>query len=81
MGRSIGSGPAIHLAHQNKVGALLLISPVSSIKRIAEVMVGRIPAKMIRERFDNLAKIEDVHCPTFILHGKKDALIPFDHAK
>lgn len=35
LGRSIGSGPAIHVASKRSTGALILISPFKSIRNIA----------------------------------------------
>lgn len=32
---------------------------------------------LVHNRFDNLGKIADLHCPVFIAHGTSDALIPF----
>jgi len=30
----------------------------------------------VKERFDNLNKIDKVKCPTLYIHGKQDKLIP-----
>ena len=35
VGRSLGSGPACHVVELYKPGALLLISPLSSVKAVA----------------------------------------------
>lgn len=35
---------------------------------------------LVRERFDNLSEIKKVRCPTLIIHGQKDTLIPESHA-
>ena len=36
---------------------------------------------LVKERFVNIEEMENVKCPTFFLHGKKDKLIPYQHSK
>ena len=52
-GRSIGSGPACHLAAKFNPACLLLISPIKSVKDAARVLYGRVADYFIEERFDN----------------------------
>lgn len=80
MGRSIGTGPACYLASKWGVGALVLISPYTSIRKVVKHMFGALSQYIIKERFKNFEMIEDVICPTFILHGEKDTVIPMDHS-
>lgn len=80
MGRSLGSGPATHLAAKFKPGCLCLISPYTSIKSVARTKVGFLSA-MLAQQFDNLSKMHRVTCPTFIVHGAKDVMIPVDQAQ
>ena len=40
MGRSLGSGPSSHLAAKYEPGALIMISPLTSIKSVADATVG-----------------------------------------
>lgn len=42
MGRSIGSGPATHLAAKFNPGCLMLIAPIKSLKSVATNLVGNI---------------------------------------
>ena len=83
MGRSIGSGPAIWLAAEKKPGALALISPHTSIRGVVRDLfgLGVVAQFLVNERFRNLEVIRQVECPTFILHGEKDKLIPPSHAR
>ena len=81
MGRSIGSGPATHFASQYPVGALVLISPFTSLKSVAKYNFGSIASSLVNQRFDNEAKILNVMCPCLFIHGKEDTLIPFEHSK
>ena len=81
VGRSLGTGPVIELATRCRVGCMVLISPFSSIKEVVKNMVGSFGQLFIKQRFDNLSKAPRVKCPTLILHGEKDALVPAEHAK
>ena len=79
-GRSIGTGPATHLARYRKVGCLLLMSGYTSIKDIVRGKAWGV-ASIIKERFNNIENIRHVTCPTFLVHGKKDTLIPYTHSQ
>ena len=68
MGRSLGSGPATHLASKFTPGALVLMSPFCSIKSVANSKVGFL-SFLLADMFDNIAKMPMVECPTFIVHG------------
>lgn len=76
-GRSIGSGPSIHLATRTAVRGLVLQSPLLSIYRVAFHSRFTLPGDM----FPNVDKISKVRCPTYVVHGTKDEIIPFWHAE
>ena len=80
LGRSLGSGPATYLASKFQPGGLILMSPLTSIKHIATSKVGFF-SFLIANQFDNLSRMPKVQCPTFIVHGQKDALIPIEQAQ
>ena len=79
-GRSMGSGPATYLSAHHNPGALILMSPYTSIRNIVRNKVGSWMSWIVAEHFDNLKLMPKVTCPTFIVHGQKDTLIPFEHA-
>lgn len=74
-GRSLGSGPSVELASKKVVAGLILDGAFTSTFRV-----------MTRwqilpwDKFDNLAKLPEVHCPTLIIHGEQDKTVPFRHA-
>lgn len=76
-GRSIGSGPSIHLATRTACRAMVLQSPLLSIYRVAFHSRFTLPGDM----FPNVDKIGKVNCPVYIVHGTKDEIIPFWHAE
>ena len=79
LGRSLGSGPATHIASKFEPGGLILMSPYTSIKNVATNKVGFL-SFLLAEQFNNLARMDKVTCPTFIVHGQLDRLIPISHA-
>mmetsp|Transcript_30755 Transcript_30755/g.27956 ORF Transcript_30755/g.27956 Transcript_30755/m.27956 type:complete len:222 (+) Transcript_30755:33-698(+) len=76
-GRSIGSGPATHLAARHKVNMLVLMSAYTSIKRVVKDMAGSIAAGLVAERFKNIDEISKVKSPVLIIHGIADKLISY----
>jgi len=75
MGRSIGTGVAIQVAALRNPSALVMISPFTSIKEVAKNLFGSL-SFLVKERFKSLDYAPNVTCPTLIIHGKLDTLIP-----
>merc|ERR1712091_528173 len=75
-GRSLGTGPAVHLASKYPVGGLILVSAFSSIKKAVQSIGGSVVAWIFQERFPNFRAIANVSCPTLFIHGERDGLIP-----
>ncbi|OMJ65814.1 hypothetical protein SteCoe_37582 [Stentor coeruleus] len=80
-GRSIGSGPATFLARTRKIGCLMLMSAYTSIKEAAKHFAGKIGERLIKERFENIKHMPYITCPTFLVHGIKDTVIPYYHSQ
>ena len=81
MGRSIGSGPACHLASTFvNCASLILISPIKSVKDVARQNYGRIVDLLLDERFDNFEVAKQIKCPVLIFHGIKDTMVPYEHS-
>lgn len=75
-GRSIGTGPAVYLAHKfPEIRALVLQSPFLSISNVVSGWSSLL-AFLMTERWDSKSIIEAVECPTIVFAGKKDKLIP-----
>lgn len=64
----MGSGPVIYISANYNPGALILMSPYTSIKEVVRNKVGFL-SFLVAEHFDNLKLMPEVMCPTFILHG------------
>lgn len=74
MGRSIGTGVALHIASLFKPLTLVLISPFLSLQEIINEKYPMLK-RFIKDRFVNHLKMSKLKCPTFILHGLKDNVI------
>lgn len=82
-GRSLGSGAAVHLAAQCgksdvPLAGLVLQSPIASAFR---VMLPHLWWTLPYDIFANIDKIGDVRCPTTIVHGTADRVVPLANAK
>jgi len=78
-GRSIGTGPAMHLASRYKVAGLVLVTPFLSVRGLFRDRVGPL-SMLVDEWFQNDEAMLDVQSPTLIVHGRKDRIIPWHHA-
>jgi hypothetical protein len=74
-GRSLGSGPSCYLAEHYPVGGLILDGAFSSTFRVM-TRVKILPW----DKFDNVARLPSIQCPTLLLHGTEDSTVPFAHA-
>jgi fermentation-respiration switch protein FrsA (DUF1100 family) len=75
-GRSIGTSPAIYLASMRRPNALITISAFTSIKAVADNLVGFLKI-FVKERLTSIDYIKNVTCPILFIHGQRDPLIPF----
>ena len=75
-GRSLGTGPSCYLASRSPVGGLLLETPfLSAFRTITEIPV------LPWDRFRNLDRLSSIKCPSLVVHGDSDEVIPFRHGK
>lgn len=82
MGNSIGSGPSTQMALEFSPRALILVSPFTSLTDVATETMWFLPMRrLLRDRFDNQAKIARLPMPVLIQHGTADMLIPSAHAE
>lgn len=82
LGESLGSGVATSIASQQPVSGLILIAPYTSIAEMAKRAFPWLPTGLILKhtfRADEWAKA--VKAPVLIIHGEKDATIPYEIGK
>jgi uncharacterized protein len=81
-GESLGSGPASYHAKISKVDTLILTSPFTSVKEVAQNMYKIYPAGIIvTENFDNINMLKDYENKLIIFHGKKDREISYKYSE
>lgn len=83
-GRSLGSGPSCYLAAKSalngeSVGGLILHSPFLSVYKVVADLNG-LDLGLVGDLFHNEKRARNVRCPTLIIHGKEDEVVPFWHA-
>jgi fermentation-respiration switch protein FrsA (DUF1100 family) len=78
-GRSLGSAIAVDLATRDAPYALILESPLPSIRYMARHAYPFLPVgPLLRTKYDTLAIISLVNAPLLVLHGDRDDIIPID---
>ena len=78
-GRSLGSGVACGVAARRAPRVLVIQSGFASLARLMRRWL--IPRPFVRDPFDNEAVLRDLDVPVLILHGTRDAVIPFSHGE
>jgi pimeloyl-ACP methyl ester carboxylesterase len=82
MGRSLGSGVAVHLAAHRRLQGVLLVSPYDSIVAVAKRHYPFLPVSlMLRHRFDSLASVPQINAPLLCLVASEDRVIPRAHSR
>ena len=81
-GRSIGTGVASYLASVQACRQLILETPYYNIETLARYYAPIFPVKaLMNYRFPTNEYLLKVKAPITILHGTKDEIIPYRHAK
>ncbi|HVH67268.1 MAG TPA: alpha/beta hydrolase [Gemmatimonadales bacterium] len=75
-GRSLGSAVASYTAAHHPTAGLILESPFTSARDMARNLYALLPRFILRLRLDNLANVKNAHCPTLVLIGDADRLVP-----
>ena len=82
LGESLGTNVAVDLAAKREVGALILLSSMSSLKDIAQHRYPFVPvASLIKHPFRSDLKIGRVKAPFLALHGTNDQRVPLKFAR
>ncbi len=81
-GESLGAAVALHLAAEGPARGLVLEAPFTSLPDIAARRYPWAPARLLlRQRYDNINKINKVKIKTLILHGENDKSTPPAHSE
>ncbi|EKX35396.1 hypothetical protein GUITHDRAFT_60584, partial [Guillardia theta CCMP2712] len=81
-GRSIGTGPAFHVASSGLAGGIVAISPFTSIQDVARDVAGNLGSLLSTgcSDWNNVEKMRGLTCPCVIVHGMRDEMIHYKHA-
>jgi len=76
-GESIGSAPALWLAAREKVAAVILEAPFSTLHELARTHYPFVPKAILKDfALDNLEMVQNLKSPLFIIHGEQDTICP-----
>jgi pimeloyl-ACP methyl ester carboxylesterase len=82
VGRSLGTGPAVHLAATRPVQRLVLLVPFDSLAAVARGTMPWLPVDLLlRDRWDAAAEAPQVRAPTTIVAAAFDPVGPTRHAE
>lgn len=81
MGRSLGSGVAVHLASVRPLRGVILVSPYDSLTSVAEDLYPRLPVKFFLGRsFESLSKAQKAASPMLAVIASEDEIITPPHS-
>ena len=81
MGRSLGSGVAVHVAAQRRVRGVILVTPFDSLLNVARRHYPILPVRfLLKHPFDSAVLAPDINIPALVLIGQQDTIIPEQHA-
>lgn len=81
-GESLGTGVATKMAIERELAAVILESPYTSTVDVAAARFPFMPVSwLMKDRFDSLSRIAQVHEPLLIMHGGTDEVIPQDFGR
>ena len=81
VGRSLGTGPAVHLAATQPVQRLVLLVPFDSLLAVARGAMPWLPVDLLLlDRWDAAAEAPLVRAPTTIVAAAVDQVVPTRHA-
>lgn len=76
LGKSLGSGVASYLAARYSPAGLILDSAFTAMHDVIAVHAGWLPRFLTPKLYDSLARIGNITCPTLVIHGDCDDLVP-----
>ena len=82
IGRSLGSGVAMHVAEHKAVQRQVLITPYDSVLAVAKQRFFWLPVGwLLRDRFDSVSRAADIGATTLVLAAEHDTVVPLTHAR
>jgi hypothetical protein len=75
-GRSIGSGPALHVAAERPVAGVIVESAFTSLRALARRHYPFFPHRLAGTGFNNLAAVARIRVPILVIAGERDGIVP-----
>jgi fermentation-respiration switch protein FrsA (DUF1100 family) len=70
------------MATEYNAAALILESPYTSIPDVGANRYPLVPVRwLLRDHYDSIDKIKDVHMPLLLMHGELDQVVPIKFGK
>jgi uncharacterized protein len=77
-GESLGTGIAIQIAQNKNFAGLILETPFTSMIQAAKNFYPYIPVSLLlKDKFENDEKINNINIPVLVMHGEADQIVPF----
>lgn len=77
VGRSLGSGVAVHLASLRPVARLVLVTPYDSLQELAAQQFPYFPVRwLLRDKYESGRYAERITVPTLVVAAEHDEVIP-----
>lgn len=81
-GESIGTGVAVEMATEFHPRGLILEAPFTSAADVARLTYFWLPVDLLlKDRYDNGLKIQNIKSPLLIMHGDRDLVVPYIQGK
>jgi uncharacterized protein len=81
-GESLGSGVAVALAAEHKVGKLILEAPFTSAVDVGGAAYPFLPVRLLmHDTFRSDERIGKVTAPVLVLHGERDTVVPIRYGE
>lgn len=78
-GESLGTGVAVQVAGEKRVGGLVLDAPYTSMVDLAALHYPLIPGRwFMTDRYETRSNITEVSAPLLIIHGEQDRVVPIE---
>jgi hypothetical protein len=82
VGRSLGSGVAVHVAAHRPVAGVILVSPYDSMVEVGRRHYPWLPVGLLlKHRFDAQSAAPRIRAPLLAIAGTRDAIIPTAHSR
>lgn len=76
LGRSLGSGVAVHVATRRTIDHVVLVTPFDSLRATAADLFPGLPvARLIEDHWDSAAVASDVRAPVLVLRAARDEIV------